>query len=195
MESATVLSSLVIHGARGRHLVIAAVVYAPLAVLTFVWPGLVAAVSRSCGLPPFDVRGFWDAADARAMVNTCGVTGRAAYVQLQVADLVYPVALGWLLLVASALLLRRFGGRTWPVLLPIVVMTILDYTENVGIWILLIQWPQVNVEIADLAGVATAVKRVFGFIAFSTPLILGVIHLIHRGLWRRSTGSGQGQST
>ena len=109
------------------------------------------------------------------MVTACGGAGRTAYVQLQLADLAYPAALAWLLLTASALLLRRFGGQTWPVLLPIVVMTLLDYTENVGVWILLWRWPEVNPTVADIAGIATATKRVFGFIAFSTPLVLGVI--------------------
>lgn len=174
-DAVTVLSSLITNRARAGHLVLAAAVYAPLAVLMFGWPGLVSAVSRSCGRPPFDVRGFWDAEDARNMVTACGGAGRTAYVQLQLADLAYPAALAWLLLTASALLLRRFGGQTWPVLLPIVVMTLLDYTENVGVWILLWRWPEVNPTVADIAGIATATKRVFGFIAFSTPLVLGVV--------------------
>jgi hypothetical protein len=174
------LSSL-IRGARVRHLVVAAVVYAPLAVVMFGWPGLVGSVSRSCGLPPFDVRGFWDAEDARAMVNACGSGGRTAYLHLQIADLAYPAALAGFLVVLTALLLRGFGGRTWPVLLPIVAMTLLDYLENTGVWILLARWPDVNAPVADVAGTVTALKRALGFVAFSTPLVLGAAQLIHRG--------------
>jgi hypothetical protein len=126
------------------------------------------------------VRAYWDAADARSMVDACAGTGRTAYLQLELADLVYPAALAGLLLTCSALLLRRFGPRTWPVLLPIVVMTVLDYMENAGVWVLLLQWPNVTAPVADAAGIITAVKRVFGFIAFSTPVALGAIVIVHR---------------
>jgi hypothetical protein len=179
-----VLSSLITHRARPRQLLVAAAVYAPLAAAIFAWPGFVALVSRRCGLPPFDVRGFWDSDDASTLVNACGDTGRTAYLRLEIADLAYPAALGWLLLVASALLLRRFGGRTWPVLLPIVAMTLLDYVENVGVWTILLRWPEVNTVVVGVAGLATAIKRILGFIAFSTPVVLGIIELVHRGRQR-----------
>jgi hypothetical protein len=175
-----VLASLIEHRARPRHVGVAVAVYAPLAVLMFVLPGLVTRVTTACGQPPFDVRGFWDAADAKRTLDACGNTGRAAYLQLQVADLVYPAALGWLLLVTSALLLRRFGGGAWPLLLPIVAMTALDYLENAGVWWLLLRWPDMTSSVADVAGVVTAVKRVFGFIAFSTPLVLVVTEVAFR---------------
>lgn len=149
----------------------------------FVWPGLVTRVSTACGQPPFDVRGFWDASDAASMLDACGNTGRAAYLQLQVADLVYPAALAWLLLVSSALLLRRFGGGTWPVLVPILAMAVLDYLENAGVWWLLLRWPDLVPSVADAGGVVTAVKRGFGFIAFSTPLVLAAMEV---AFWVRS---------
>jgi hypothetical protein len=175
-----VLASLIERGARPRHLALAAAVYAPLALLMFGWPGLVARVSRACGRSPFDVGGYWDAGDARRMLEACGDTGRAAYVQLEIADLAYPAALAALLLIACALLLRRFGGRSWPVLLPILAMTVLDYLENAGVWFVLLRWPDAGGSVADAAGVATALKRAFGFIAFSVPLVLGALELVHR---------------
>jgi len=184
------LASLIDRRASLRQLGLAAAAYAPLAVAMFVWPGLVASVSRRCGQPPVDVRAFWDADDARGLVAACGTGGRAAYVQLQLVDLVYPAALAWLLLVASALLLRRFGGRAWPVLLPIVAMTVLDYAENVGVWTLLLGWPHVTPTVADAAGIATALKRVCGFIAFSTPLVLAAIEILYRGRRRLGHRSG-----
>jgi hypothetical protein len=174
---------LITHRARPRHLLVAAAVYAPLAVLMFTWPGLIASVTRTCGAPPFDVRGFWNADDARVLLASCGSAGRTAYIQLQLADLAYPAALAWLLLTASALLLRRFGGRTWPILLPIIAMTALDYAENAGIWALLLGWPDfspMDAMVANIAGVVTAIKRVLGFVAFSTPIVLSCLHLALR---------------
>lgn len=182
------LSSLITHRVHARHVLYAAAVYAPLAVAMFWWPGLVASVTRTCGLAPFDVRAFWNAQDARTMVEVCGSAGRTAYIQLQVADLVYPAALAALLLAVSTLLLRRFGGRTWPLLLPIVAMTLLDYAENAGIWTMLLQWPHVNTPIMEIAGMATAIKRVLGFIALSTPLVLGIVAAVHSG-WQRTARS------
>jgi hypothetical protein len=110
------LSSMITTKARARHLGPVLLAYAAAAGVMFgPWPGLLARVSDRCGgLAPFDVRGYWDAADARTLVSACGPAGRAAYVDLQLADLVYPIAVGAALLLVTALLLRRYGGRTWP---------------------------------------------------------------------------------
>jgi hypothetical protein len=177
------LRSLVTDWARPRHLVLALLAYVPLAAVMFgPWPELLDQVTRHCGgLRPFDVRGSWTADDARTMLGVCGNSGRTAYVQMEIADLAYPAAVGAALLVTTALLLRRFGGRTWPLLLPAALMTLLDYTENAGIWTLLLQWPHLNATVADAAGNATMAKRVLGFIAFSTPAVLAAVALIHRG--------------
>jgi hypothetical protein len=142
------------------------------------WAGSLAAVSRACAdLPPFDVRGWWTLQDARIMLTACGPAGRTAYLHQQLLDLVYPAALAALLLVATALLVRRYGDRWWPVLVPTVAMTVLDYVENIGIWTLLLDWPHTHPAAIALAGAATAVKRVLGFVAFTTPLLLAPVVL------------------
>jgi hypothetical protein len=171
---------------RVRHLVVAAAVYLPLAVLMFgTWAGSLAAVSRACGsLPPFDVRGWWTVRDAQVMMTACGPTGRTAYLHQQLVDLAYPAALAGLLLVATAMLVRPYGFRWWPVLLPAVAMTVLDYVENIGVWTLLLDWPHTHPAVITLAGAATAVKRVLGFAAFTTPLLLVLIGVA--GALRRS---------
>src|SRR5690606_10435843 len=99
------LRSLITERARGIHLVAAVLAYLPLAAAMF--GAMLGRVSAACGgLAPFDVRAGWDAADARAMLEACGEAGRAAYVQQQLLDLVYPAAVGAVLLLATALLLR-----------------------------------------------------------------------------------------
>jgi hypothetical protein len=195
--SKTTLSSL-IASVRVRHLAVTAILYLPLAVLMFgAWPGSLAAVSRACaGLPAFDVRGGWTAQDAQAMMTACGPAGRTAYIHQQLLDLAYPVALAALLLVVTGLLLRRYGARWWPVLLPTVAMTVLDYVENVGVWTLLLDWPDSHPAVIAVAGAATAVKRILGFVAFSTPLLLCIVAIgstFRRG--RRTTSTDPVTST
>jgi hypothetical protein len=164
---------------RARHVAAAAAVYLPLALLMFGnWAGSLAAVSRACGgLPPFDVRGWWTPRDAEAMLTVCGPAGRTAYLHQQLVDLAYPVALAGLLVVATALLVRPYGFRWWPVVVPAVAMTVLDYVENIGVWTLLLDWPDTHPAVITLAAAATAVKRVLGFVAFTTPLLLVLIRL------------------
>jgi hypothetical protein len=164
---------------RVRHVAMAAAVYLPLAVLMFgTWAGSLAAVSRACGgLPAFDVRGWWTLRDAEAMLTACGRAGRSAYLQQQLVDLAYPVALAVLLVVATALLVRPYGFRWWPVVVPAVAMTVLDYVENIGVWTLLLDWPNIHPAVITLAAAATAVKRVLGFAAFTMPLLLVLIRL------------------
>ncbi|WP_238009173.1 hypothetical protein KZZ52_26075 [Dactylosporangium sp. AC04546] len=180
--------------ARPRHLAVAAAVYLPTAALMFGgWTGSLAAVRRACGgLAPFDVRGWWSAADARAMMTACGPAGRAAYVHQQLLDLLYPAALAAVLLLATGLLVRRYGERWWPLLLPVIVMTVLDYVENAGVWTLLLDWPDLHPAVTAAAGAATAVKRVAGFVAFTVPLLLAAAALtgaIRRRIVRQAGAS------
>src|SRR6188768_3737563 len=105
------LPSMLTRLVRVRLLVPALLLYAVVAVPMFVWPGLVSRVADRCGgLSPLDVRGYWTAADARALVQACGADGRPAYVHLQLLDLVYPAVGGAALLLVTALLARRYGG-------------------------------------------------------------------------------------
>jgi hypothetical protein len=169
---------------RGWHLAPAGVAYAVAAAVMFgPWPGLIAGVREHCGgLDPFDVRGFWTDEDARALVRACGSAGRDAYLGLELADLLYPAVAGAALLVVTALLLRRFGGRAWPLLLPVIAMTVLDYAENLTVWTLLLRWPDVDPIVAIIGGPVTAAKRIFGFIAFTIPIVLVTVALTVAGV-------------
>jgi len=164
---------------RARHLGWALAAYAPLAAVMFApWPGVVGRVAERCGgLEPLDVRTTWDAASAEELLGRCGTAGRRAYVQLELVDLLYPAAAGAATLVATLLLARRvLGPRTAArralLLLPAAAMTVLDYGENVAVWILLLRRPGPVPALADAAGAVTAAKRVTGTIAFTLPLLL-----------------------
>ena len=162
---------------RPRHLVLPAAVYLLSAVLMFGrTAGSLAAVSRACrGMAPFDVRGWWALHDAQAMRAACGAAGRTAYIHQQLLDLVYPAALAAFLLVVTALLLRAYGPRWWPILLPTLAMTVCDYTENIGVWTLLLDWGHTHPAVVAVAGSATAAKRVLGTIAYTIPVALAAV--------------------
>src|SRR4051794_20028219 len=160
---------------RGRVVIAVWVLYGIAALAMFGWPGVVGAVSRACrGRSALDVRGGWTAADARDLIAACGTTGRGAYIQLELLDLVYPLLCGLALLLVSALLVRRLPGRGWRLLLiPAVAMTVLDYAENAAVWNILSTWPTVGDLPAHLGGAATVAKRAAGFVAYlAVPLLL-----------------------
>ena len=137
------------------------------------WPGLVGRVRERCeGVGALDVRGFWSAQDAEALVQACGAGGRDAYIDLQLADIFYPVIAGAMLLLVSAALLHRYGPRMWPLLLPAVATTVLDYAENTAVWTLLIRWPRVDAAVASIGGPVSAAKQALGFVAFTIVLVL-----------------------
>ena len=174
--------SMIMARARARLLVPVALSYGLVATMMFGWPGLVPRVADRCGgLSPLDVRGRWTAPDARDLVRACGVTGRTAYVNLQLLDLAYPAFSCAALLLATGLLLRRYGGRGWGLLLPALAMTVFDYAENASVWTLLLQWPHVNPAVAAAGGTITTLKRITGFAAFTIPILLGLVDAVHRG--------------
>jgi len=146
----------------------------------FGWPGLTGAVSRAChGRSALDVRSQWTAADARDLVAACGTEGRAAYLRLELLDLVYPLLGGLALLLVSALMIRRLPGRRWRLLLiPAIAMTVLDYGENAAVWNILSTWPAVGDLPAHLGGAATVAKRAAGLAAYlAVPLLLLTVGL------------------
>src|SRR3954463_8099119 len=165
---------------RGRVVVAVWGLYGVSALAMFGWPGLTGAVSRAChGRSALDVRSHWTAADARDMVVACGTEGRAAYLRLELLDLVYPLLCGLALLLVSALLIRRLPGRRWRLLLiPAIAMTALDYAENAAVWHILSTWPAVAGLPAHLGGAATAAKRAAGLVAYlAVPLLLLTVGL------------------
>jgi hypothetical protein len=165
---------------RGRVVVAIWVLYGISALGMFGWPGLTGAVSRAChGRSALDVRSHWTAADARDLVAACGTEGRAAYLRLELLDLVYPLLSGLALLLVSSLLIRRLPGRRWRLLLiPAVAMTVLDYGENAAVWNILSTWPDVADLPAQLGGAATVAKRAAGLVAYlAVPLLLLAVGL------------------
>jgi len=152
------------------------------------WPGLVGRVRERCeGLATLDVRGFWSRQDAQSLVRACGPAGRNAYVNLQLADVLYPAIAGSALLLVSAALLHRYGPRMWPLLLPAIATTGLDYAENVAVWTLLLRWPRVDAAVASIGGPVSAAKQALGFVAVGVVFALLALAAVR---WVRSRRRG-----
>jgi hypothetical protein len=176
---------------RGRVVLAVCVLYGISALAMFGRPGLTGAVSRAChGRSALDVRSHWTAADARDLVAACGTEGRAAYLRLELLDLVYPLLSGLALLLVSILLIRRLPGRRWRLLLiPALAMTVLDYAENAAVWNLLWTWPAVGDLTAQLGGAATVLKRAAGCVAYvAVPLLLLAVGLDRLRIPARTDG-------
>jgi hypothetical protein len=174
---------------RGRVVVAVWVLYGISALAMFGWPGLTGAVARAChGRTALDVRSHWTAADARDLVAACGAEGRAAYLRLELLDLVYPLLSGLALLLVSSLLIQRLPARGWRLLLiPAVAMIVLDYGENVAVWHILSTWPAVGDVPAHLGGAATVAKRAAGVAAcLAVPLLLLAVGLDRLGARTRA---------
>jgi hypothetical protein len=165
------LRALIAAKPRGRTVAVAVGLYGLAAVVMFAWPGFVGRVSDRCGgLAALDVRGFWNADEARALLQSCGPAGRTAYVQLELADQLFPAIAGAALVLATAALLHRIGPRAWPLLVPAIATTVLDYAENIAVWTLLARWPEVPAVVAAIGGPVSAAKQALGFLAHGVLL-------------------------
>src|SRR4051812_4448764 len=74
-------------------------------------PFAIPSVTAACGQPPPDVRFYTSGEQVQQFLTACGQDGRAAYQNMQVADLLYPAISGIFLAAALAMAL---AGLTRP---------------------------------------------------------------------------------
>ena len=152
-------------------------------------------VEAVCGAAPPDVRPYTGAAEVHAFLDACGPAGRAAYRNLQLADLVYPLVVGVFMASALALALRRlFPGRPAAVGLAAVALlgSGFDYLENAAAWGALAAFPDHSPS-AHLLGPASAAKTATSWVA-GCMLVLAVVALAVRGARARLPRTGPGPS-
>lgn len=122
------------------------------------------AIEAACGAPPPDVRPYTGPAQLRAFLEGCGPSGRAAYVRLQVVDLVYPAVMASFTIGALSALAARVapsGRWSWVWVFP-ALSSAFDYVENIAAWVALARFPAAG-ELDGLLGVASAVKQGLGW--------------------------------
>lgn len=171
-----------------RVLVISGVVAVALMAVMFASSGRgsLAAVADRCGQPAPDVRFTTSPAGLQQFMEGCGEAGRAAYRDLQLLDLVYPAASGLFLASLLACLLpwavRRDSGRIAALAALPLLGAVLDYTENVGAWMLLASHPDPVAPVARLMGIASATKQLAmwgSMFLVATALVMAAVTRAH----------------
>lgn len=170
---------------RPRLLVAVLALYLPFFVVYFrssIGFSLPHAASGCGGQPVLDQRWGYTPAQVAEYLRGCGVAGRAAIAAQQDADLVYPGLFGAALTVSSALLLRvvlRDRHRAHLlVFLPMITMAA-DYSENIGIRVLLAAYPKQPGIVPALSAVTT-VKLATGWASIAVLVVLAATAGIRR---------------
>ena len=121
-------------------------------------------VTDACGQPPPDMRFFTSGDQVHQFLTDCGWSGRAAYENMQIADLFYPTISGLFLACAIAIALTgliRPDSRVIALAAIPLVGSIFDYLENAAAWVTMTTYPQDSGLVTDLLGVASIGKQVF----------------------------------
>ncbi len=173
---------------RGRIWIASAAVF-----LGFAWiffassaPFAIPAVEAACGQQPPDMRFFSSADDIASFLDACGPTGRAAYRNMQIADLVYPAVVGLFLASSLALVIGRLTPRSskllWLASVPLVASSF-DYVENAFAWFALARYPG-SAPTDAVLGYASAAKTI-GSWASGVLLLGALVVFAVQLIWRR----------
>lgn len=143
-------------------LVISGTLFVAFAVIFFASsaPFSIPEVEAACGQPPLDVRFYSTSGEVQEFLEDCGESGRTAYRNMQLADLLYPLVFGVFMASALAKTLRhRFPDRPTVVTLAAIplVGSGFDYLENLFAWLALSSFPDPASSNA-LLGLASAAK-------------------------------------
>lgn len=111
-----------------------------------------------------------------ALFNALGEKGRETYLYQQIpVDMIYPFLFGISNSLILAFFLNKMGKLDsvffYVTLLPLLA-GIADYMENFGIVVMLISFPDVSVEVADLTNVFSITKSVTTTIFFIVLIII-----------------------
>jgi len=141
-------------------------------------PFSISEVESACGQAPPDVQYFTSGDDVSGFLDACGAEGRAAYRNMQIADLLYPAVYGLFFASSLALSLAKTSvSSRWvsrAVALPFVGAGF-DYVENIFAWIALASYPgdaSTNA-LLGLAGTAKAATYwMSGLVLMGTLVVL-----------------------
>lgn len=142
-------------------------------------------VEDVCGAAPLDVRLYSTGGDVNRFLNECGESGRAAYLNMQIADLFYPAVFGVFMAAALGLTLKHLFPLHQAVVGLAVVPLVgsgFDYLENALAWRALAAYPDA-VASNSLLGLASTAKTVTFWIA-GAMLLAGLAALLVRAIRR-----------
>jgi len=135
------------------------------------------------GQIPFDMRPTgYSREDADVLLNALGEDGRAYYLRYQISlDTLYPALLAMTLVAAIGWLAVHFTHRI--ILRAGVALSVgaalFDYGENLGIVVMLLNWPNISDSLVNLVSAASISKAVFTTFAVTFVLILGLVRAFY----------------
>lgn len=150
-------------------------------VMTGVTLAQIAAIS---GQVPFDMRPLgYTPQDAAALLEGLGVEGRNYYLSYQIPlDTAYPA-----LLALTLICLMRWVGQNMcsPRLVRVgmhlsVAAAFCDYTENLGIVMMVLGWPDLPDLLVHASSFATVAKSILTTAAVAMALVIGLMGARHR---------------
>ena len=165
MNVLTTVSSLMRRLANWKVLITTGALFLTAAVVFFAssLPFAIPTVTAACGQPPPDMRFFTSGDQVRQFLTGCGPVGRAAYQNMQIADLFYPALAGLFIAAALAMVLTRLTRPASRVValaaLPL-LGSVFDYLENAAAWVTMTAYPQHAGAVTDLLGIASTSKQV-----------------------------------
>lgn len=137
-------------------------------------------MSYSNGMKILDMMpGGYDAAYVKLLFNTLGETGRDTYLYQQIpADMVYPLLFSISFTLLLAFFLKKLNkldtGLFFLCLLP-VAAGIADYLENIGIIVLLKQYPDLSDTHIMITNIFTLIKSTFTTVYFIILILLLIV--------------------
>lgn len=137
-------------------------------------------ISYSNGMKILDMMpGGYDAAYVKLLFNTLGETGRDTYLHQQIpADMIYPLLFSISFTLLLAFFLKKLNkldtGLFFLCLLP-VAAGIADYLENIGIIVLLKQYPDLSDTHIMITNIFTLIKSTFTTVYFIILILLLIV--------------------
>lgn len=141
-------------------------------------------LSASDGLPIFDMSpSGYSYQQALALLSSLGEEGRNFYLSTQlVLDLFYPLLFGlcYFSLLQWLIKLIQLKRRALTVLsfLPFLACAF-DYTENVGIWLMLSSYPDLSKTLVTISSVLTVTKSILTMAYFTGLLVVLILVAVY----------------
>ena len=179
--------------ARGKIIAVVALLILPFNLFAF--PKRTAILRGLSGekSPTLDVRFSYDPATVYDWMGKLGPTGRQLYAASELSlDLAYPILYNLLLALLMATVFRRAfpsGSRLQKLPLLPGVTLLADYLENLGVVLLLLNYPRQLPALARLASLFSSTKWVFGA-ASAGLILLGLAALLLKKLASRPGEAG-----
>jgi hypothetical protein len=139
-------------------------------------------------LVPFDMRPLgYSKQEAEQLLAALELTGRTYYLTHQIPlDLIYPALLA--LTLACANLWFGYNLRKRRVInigiILVVAAAIADYTENLGVTLMILSWPEVPSALVQFSSMATILKSVLTTVAVFVTIYIAILWAI---VGRRNT--------